>query len=73
MEKNHILLKDTIGEGNDSLINAIFKVASYFPWKNSYKDFPDPNMNTFTSWISKKVPELEIYLPFSAIGKNYFN
>ena len=30
-----------------------------------------PNSNTFTAWIAKQVPELELDLPFSAIGSGY--
>jgi hypothetical protein len=31
------------------------------------------NINTFTAWIARQVPELELDLPFSAIGKRYVN
>ena len=37
------------------------------------KAFPGPNSNTFTAWIAKKVPELELDLPFTAIGSGYGN
>jgi hypothetical protein len=36
-----------------------------------YKAFPGPNSNTFTAWIAEQVPELEVDLPFSAIGRGY--
>jgi len=42
-----------------------------YPWKTTYKAFPGPNSNTFTAWIAKQVPELELDLPFSAIGSGY--
>jgi hypothetical protein len=37
----------------------------------TYKAFPGPNSNTFTAWIAAQVPELEVDLPFSAIGRGY--
>ena len=33
--------------------------------------WPGPNSNTFTAWIGRAVPELEIDLPATAIGKDY--
>jgi hypothetical protein len=33
--------------------------------------WPGPNSNTFTAWIARAVPELEIDLPATAIGKDY--
>ena len=45
--------------------------AKIYPWKTTYKAFPGPNSNTFTARIAKNVPELELELPFSAIGSGY--
>jgi hypothetical protein len=67
------ILKEHRGEGVDALINAVDKAAHAYPWKTNYKAFPGPNSNTFTAWISKHVPELELNLPFSAIGRGYVN
>ena len=65
------ILKEHRGLGIDELINAVDKAALDYPWKTTYKAFPGPNSNTFTAWISKQVPELELDLPFSAIGSGY--
>ena len=65
------LLKEHRGKGVDELINAIDEAAQAYPWKMTYKAFPGPNSNTFTAWIIKQVPELEVDLPFSAIGSGY--
>jgi hypothetical protein len=59
------------GEGVDSLINSVAKAANSYPWKTTYKVFPGPNSNTFTGWIANQVPELELHLPFAAIGSGY--
>ena len=55
----------------DDLIAAVEQAAAAYPWKTTYKVFPGPNSNTFTAWIGKEVPELELDLPFSAIGSGY--
>jgi hypothetical protein len=65
------VLKEHRGTGVDELIVAVDKAAHAYPWKTTYKAFPGPNSNTFTAWIAKQVPELELDLPFSAIGSGY--
>jgi len=65
------ILKEFRGEGVDELIDAVDKAAHVYPWKTTYKAFPGPNSNTFTAWIARQVPELELDLPFSAIGSGY--
>ena len=67
------ILKQHIGEGGDRLIDAIEQAAQDYPWKSSYAAFPGPNSNTFVAWIGKQVPELDLHLPFSAIGSGYVN
>lgn len=61
------------GPGVDLLIDAVDKAARRYPWKTTYKIFPGPNSNTFTAWIAKQVPDLELDLPLSAIGSGYVN
>ncbi|AKH21974.1 lipoprotein [Sedimenticola thiotaurini] len=67
------IIKEYRGEGVDQLIDAVEQAAREYPWKNQYTVFPGPNSNTFTAWIAKRVPELELTtaLPISAIGKSY--
>ncbi len=65
------LLKYLHGVGIDKLIDAIDQAAREYPWKTTYKAFPGPNSNTFVAWIAKQVPELDLQLPFSAIGSGY--
>jgi hypothetical protein len=61
------------GPGVDELIDAVHQAALDYPWKTTYKVFPGPNSNTFVAWIGKQVPQLELDLPFSAIGSGYVN
>jgi len=69
-EKPHLLV-DRRGEGVDNLIDAVEEAARSYPWPETYRVFPGPNSNTFTAWVAKKVPALELDLPFSAIGSGY--
>ena len=65
------LLQSHQGSGVDALIDAIDAAARDYPWKHRYEAFPGPNSNTFTAWVGRQVPELELSLPFSAIGSGY--
>ena len=65
------LLKYHQGVGIDRLIDAIDQAAKDYPWATTYQAFPGPNSNTFVAWIAKQVPELDLQLPFSAIGSGY--
>jgi len=67
------LLRQHMGPGVDAMIDAVDQAARSYPWTTTYKAFPGPNSNTFTAWIAKQVPELELDLPFSAIGSGYVN
>ena len=59
------------GAGVDELIERIDKAAGTYPHGAEYRAWPGPNSNTFTSWIARSVPELELDLPATAIGKDY--
>ncbi len=67
------ILKAHTGSEVDKMIDDINKAARAYPWKTTYSAFPGPNSNTFTAWIAKQVPELELSLPFTAIGSGYVN
>ncbi len=65
------LLADKRGEAAQALIARIDAAARAYPWKGEYTIWPGPNSNTFTAWITRAVPELQIDLPPTAIGKDY--
>ena len=67
------IIKEHRGMGVDQLIDAVDEAAHAYPYKQSYQAFPGPNSNTFTAWIGGQVPELELELPFSAIGRGYLD
>ena len=65
------ILAEKRGEGVDALITRIENVVHGYPYAMEYKVWPGPNSNTFTAWISRLIPELELDLPPTAIGKDY--
>jgi Protein of unknown function (DUF3750) len=65
------LLKGFRGAGVDELIAAVDRAARSYPWPDTYSAFPGPNSNTFTAWVARRVPALDLHLPFAAIGSGY--
>jgi len=65
------ILNEHKGKDVDELIAAVDRAARAYPWKTTYRTFPGPNSNTFTAWIGRQVPMLQLDLPFSAIGSGY--
>src|SRR5438067_7230232 len=65
------LYADKRGAGVEDLIKRIDKAAHDYPYANTYTLWPGPNSNTFTAWIARAVPELQVDLPATAIGKDY--
>ena len=65
------LLKEHRGKGVDELITAVDSAARSYPWSTTYNAFPGPNSNTFTAWIARQVPALNLTLPFAAIGSGF--
>ncbi len=59
------------GNRATQLIPKIQQAISRYPWANEYSVLPGPNSNTFPAWIAKQVPELNLELPFNAIGSGY--
>jgi hypothetical protein len=65
------LLSERRGAGVDALIDRVEDAVRRYPYAGEYSPWPGPNSNTFTAWITRAVPELEVDLPPTAIGKDY--
>ncbi|HEX7054706.1 MAG TPA: DUF3750 domain-containing protein [Burkholderiales bacterium] len=65
------LYADKRGPGVDALIKRIEAAARDYPYAKTYRVWPGPNSNTFVAWIARAVPELEVDLPATAVGKDY--
>lgn len=65
------LLLDIRGDRAAELIPQIRDAVAAYPWPETYRSFPGPNSNTFVAFVSRRVPELGLDLPPTAIGKDY--
>lgn len=65
------LLAEKRGQCVSALIEHIDKAARDYPYAEKYVVWPGPNSNTFTAHLARMVPELELDLPATAIGKDY--
>lgn len=67
------LLTDIRGNRAMALIPAIEQAVRSYPYPRDYTIWPGPNSNTFTAWVARQVPSLELDLPTTAIGKDYLD
>lgn len=65
------LLVDLRGDGVDAVIDKIEAATREYPHRREYRTWPGPNSNTFTAFVGRRVPELRLNLPPTAIGKDY--
>lgn len=65
------ILVDIRGEKAAGLINDIQNAVDSYPYNSKYHVWPGPNSNTFTAWVGRQVPGLNLQLPSTAIGKDY--
>jgi hypothetical protein len=65
------LLGDIRGPAVEEIIRRIEKAVKEYPYPDRYHIWPGPNSNTFTAFILRRVPELRVDLPPTAIGKDY--
>jgi len=65
------IIQDLRGEKAAAAIPKIERAAAAYPYPATYRAWPGPNSNTFTSFIIRHVPELGVELPPNAIGKDW--
>ena len=66
-----VLLADLRGVGVDAVIDRIEAAVDAYPYAREYRLWPGPNSNTFTAFVARRVPELRVDLPPTAIGKDF--
>lgn len=68
------LLRELRGAADvDGLIARLHDAATRYPDTGTYSVWPGPNSNTFIAWLAREVPELQLELPVTAIGKDYLS
>jgi len=65
------LLADHRDELALQLIPKVEQAVNSYPFPEDYTLWPGPNSNSFTAWVGLEVPDLNLKLPFSAIGKDW--
>jgi hypothetical protein len=66
-----VLLASRSGPGVEALIDRVEEAVAAYPWPDRYRAWPGPNSNTFTAFVARRIPELGLDLPPTAIGKDY--
>lgn len=67
------LLAEARGAQAEPLIPKIEAAVKSYPYPDEYRAWPGPNSNTFTAWVTRRVPELRVDLPPTAVGKDYLS
>lgn len=65
------IITDIRGEQAEKLIPKIQAAVNSYPYDFTYHVWPGPNSNTFTAYVAREVPELNLQLPSTAIGKDF--
>jgi hypothetical protein len=65
------LLADLRGPQAEQAIAKTLEAVQTYPYANDYTLWPGPNSNTFVAYVARHVPELQLALPVTAIGKDY--
>ncbi len=65
------LYLDLRGPDAEGLIGRIEAAVKAYPYEGRYRTWPGPNSNTFTAFVARRVPELGLELPPTAVGKDY--
>ncbi|WP_419905673.1 DUF3750 domain-containing protein [Kiloniella sp.] len=61
------------GQEAQQIIPQIIEAARSYPYPEEYEAWPGPNSNTFTAHVLRHVPDMEVDLPPTAIGKDYLD
>ena len=66
-----VLLSDRRGADAEAAIAKLGLAVASYPHALAYSVWPGPNSNTFIAHVARAIPELEVTLPSTAIGKDY--
>ncbi len=65
------VIQDIRGEQAEVIIDKLAPAVEAYPFKTKYTAWPGPNSNSFVAYLGRKIPELRLDLPPTAIGKDY--
>ncbi len=67
------LLLDRRGPDVEALVQRVEEAIADYPYPNSYVTWPGPNSNTFIAHLGRRVPDLGLELPPTAVGKDFLD
>lgn len=67
------LLADLRGTPAEAALPAVLDAVRQYPYRHTYRMWPGPNSNTFVAYVGRHVPELQLNLPPTAIGKDFLD
>jgi len=65
------VIQDIRGAAAEAIINKLDPAVAAYPYKTNYTAWPGPNSNSFIAYLGRRIPELRLDLPPTAIGKDY--
>ena len=65
------ILRELKGADAEAIISSIESAVASYPYPDTYHIWPGPNSNTFVAHIGRSVPQLQLDLPPTAIGKDF--
>ncbi|MBX2835897.1 MAG: DUF3750 domain-containing protein [Gammaproteobacteria bacterium] len=66
------LLREIRGDDQvDEMIDRLYAASTNYPYADKYQVWPGPNSNTYIAWLAHHIPELQLELPTTAVGKDY--
>ncbi len=67
------VLVDRRGPEVEGMIDRLEAAIASYPYQDEYRTWPGPNSNTFIADLGRRVPELGLTMPPTAIGKDYLD
>ncbi len=65
------LIDEVRGAAAEAVIAKLPRVIASYPYASVYNLWPGPNSNTFIAYLGREIPELQLTMPSTAIGKDY--
>lgn len=65
------IIFDARGDKAQEIIQKMDEIVEKYPYHNRYRFWPGPNSNTFVAYVVRNIPQINIRLPVTAIGKDY--
>jgi len=65
------IIAELRGPEAERAIAEIRNAVETYPYVHDYRLWPGPNSNTFTAYVGRRIPELKLELPVTAIGKDF--